>query len=59
MINDHGLRNYANLYSVNSSEVMLIAGIAETILRFMAYGPAAEPYQFTDSPFDMNRIPPQ
>ncbi|MFT5409132.1 MAG: hypothetical protein ACI9NC_001853 [Verrucomicrobiales bacterium] len=59
MINDHGLRNYANLYSVNCSEVMLIAGIAETILRFMAYGPAAEPYQFTDSPFDMNRIPPQ
>jgi hypothetical protein len=58
-INGHGLRNYANLYSVNSSEAMQIAGVAETILRFMAYGPAAEPYQFTDTPFDMNRIPPQ
>ena len=59
MINDHGLRNYPFLYSVNSSEAMQIAGVAEKILRFMAYGPTAEPYQFSDSPFNMNKIPPQ
>ena len=58
MINDHGLRNYPFLYSVNSSEAMQIAGVAEKILRFMAYGPTAEPYQFSDTPFDMNKIPP-
>ena len=58
MINDHGLRSYPFLYSVNSSEAMQIAGVAEKILRFMAYGPTAEPYQFTDSPFNMNNIPP-
>ena len=58
MIKDHGLRNYPFLYSVNSSEAMQIASVAEKILRFMAYGPVAEPYQFTESPFNMNNIPP-
>jgi hypothetical protein len=48
LIKDHGLRNYPYLYSVNSSEAMQIAGVAEKILRFMAHGPAAEPYQFAD-----------
>lgn len=54
MIRDHGLRNYAYLYSVNSSEALQIAGVAEKILRFMAYGPDAEPYQFPD---DVEKIP--
>ena len=59
MINDHGLRNYPFLYSVNSSEAMQIASVAEKIVRFMAYCPTPEPYQFTDSPFNMNKIPGQ
>lgn len=54
MIRDHGLRNYPFLYSVNSSEATQIAGVAEKILRFMAYGPAAEPYQFAD---DIEKVP--
>ena len=54
MIRDHGLRNYPFLYSVNSSEAREIAGVAEKVLRFMAYGPAAQPYQFAD---DINKIP--
>jgi hypothetical protein len=46
---DHrGLRSYPNLYSVNGAEATQIARNAEDILRFMAYGPDAEPYQFAD-----------
>lgn len=56
MSRDHGLRNYPFLYSVNSSEAVQIAGTAEKVLRFMAYGPAAEAYQFAD---DINKIPGQ
>jgi hypothetical protein len=56
MIRDHGLRNYPFLYSVNSSEALQIAGMAEKVLRFMAKGPAAEPYQFAD---DIEKIPGQ
>jgi hypothetical protein len=44
----HGLRDYAFLYSVNGAEATQIANNAENILRFMAYGPDAEPYQFAD-----------
>ncbi len=44
-----GLRSYPNLYSVNGAEATQIANNAENILRFMAYGPDAEPYQFADS----------
>jgi hypothetical protein len=44
----HGLRNYAHLYSVNGPEATQIANTAENILRFMAFGPQAEPYQFAD-----------
>ncbi len=44
----HGLRNYADQYSVNGSEAIQIAGLAEDILKFMAYGPEAEEYQFAD-----------
>ncbi|MDA1143173.1 MAG: DUF1588 domain-containing protein [Planctomycetota bacterium] len=39
---DHGLRNYPFLYSVNSAEALQITKDAETILRFMAYGPSEE-----------------
>jgi hypothetical protein len=56
LVRDHGLRNYPFLYSVNSSEAMQIASVAETVLRFMAYGPAAKPYQFAD---DIKGIPGQ
>src|SRR5690606_36399207 len=44
----HGLRNYPILYSVNGAEAVQIAAIAEDVLRFMAFGPQAEPYQFAD-----------
>ncbi len=54
MVRDHGLRNYPFLYSVNSAEALQIAGIAEKGLRFMANGPAAEPYQFGD---EIKKIP--
>lgn len=46
---DHGLRNYPILYSVNGSEATQIASHAEDILRFMAYGPEGEPYQFVNN----------
>jgi len=49
MVRDHGLRNYPFLYSVNSSEAIQIASVSEPILRFMAYGPDAESYQFADA----------
>ncbi len=53
---DHrGLRNYSILYSVNGSEATQIARIAEDILRFMAYGPKAEPYQFADKVQDIDQ----
>jgi Protein of unknown function (DUF1588)/Protein of unknown function (DUF1592)/Protein of unknown function (DUF1585)/Planctomycete cytochrome C len=47
-----GLENYPDFYTVNSAEATQILGIADDILRFMAYGPLsiAEPYQITDDP---------
>jgi Protein of unknown function (DUF1588)/Protein of unknown function (DUF1592)/Protein of unknown function (DUF1585)/Planctomycete cytochrome C len=47
-----GLENYPNFYTVNSAEATQILGLAEDIIRFMAYGPLsiAEPYQITDDP---------
>ena len=45
----HGLRSYPNLYSVNGAEATQIAATAEDILRFMAFGPDAEPYQFANN----------
>ena len=56
MIRDHGLRNYPFFYSVNSAEATQIAGIAEKVLRFMAYGPVGGPHQFAD---DIKSIPGQ
>ena len=48
----HGFENYANFYSVNSAEATQILGVAEDIIRYMAYGPLsiAKPYQITDDP---------
>ena len=54
MIRDRGLQNYAFLYSVNSSEATQMAGVAEKIMRYMANGPDAEPFQFGD---DIEKIP--
>lgn len=44
----HGLRSYPIMYSVNGAEAAQLARNAETILKFMAYGPDAQPYQFAD-----------
>jgi len=54
MDDHHGLRNYPILYSVNGAEATQIANIAEDILRFMAFGPKAEPYQFADKFSDID-----
>jgi mono/diheme cytochrome c family protein len=48
----HGLKNYPDLYSVNSAEATQIMDVADDIIRYMAYGPLsiAEAYQITDDP---------
>lgn len=48
----HGLENYPHLYTVNSAEATQIMGVADDIIRYMAYGPLsiAKPYQITDDP---------
>ncbi|MEE2638998.1 MAG: DUF1588 domain-containing protein [Planctomycetota bacterium] len=52
---DHaGLRNYPILHSVNGAEATQISSHAEDILRFMAFGPDAEPYQFADKVADID-----
>ncbi len=50
----HGLRDYSNLYSVNGPEATQIARTAEDILRFMAFGPKAEPYQYANDVKDID-----
>ena len=49
---DHGLENYPDFYSVNSAEATQIMGVADDIIRYMAYGPLsiANPEQITDDP---------
>jgi hypothetical protein len=49
---NHGLKNYPDLYSVNSAEATQIMDVADDIIRYMAYGPLsiAQPYQITDDP---------
>ena len=49
---DHGLENYPDFYTVNSAEATQIMGVAEDIIRYMAYGPLsiANPEQITDDP---------
>lgn len=48
----HGLENYPHFYSVNSAEATQIMGVANDIIRYMAYGPLsiANPEQITDDP---------
>ena len=48
----HGLENYPDFYSVNSAEATQIMGVANDIIRYMAYGPLsiAKPHQITDNP---------
>jgi len=50
----HGLQHYPHLYSVNSSETLRIANDAETIIRFMAYGPDDKAFQFADHVSDID-----
>tara|TARA_B100000676_G_scaffold312994_1_gene390517 strand:- start:4442 stop:6874 length:2433 start_codon:yes stop_codon:yes gene_type:complete len=49
---NHGLKNYPHFYTVNSAEATQVMGIANDIIRYMAYGPLsiAHPYQITDDP---------
>jgi len=51
----HGLRSYPVMYSVNGAEATQIARTAESILRFMANGPDAEPYQFADKVSEIDK----
>ena len=58
----HGLENYPDFYSVNSSEATQILGKAEDILRYMAYGPlslAEFPEQITDDPKTYEKVKPK
>ena len=58
----HGLENYPNFYTVNSSEATQILGKAEDILRYMAYGPESLigfPEQITDDPKTYDKIKPK
>ena len=58
----HGLENYPNFYSVNSSEATQILGKAEDILRYMAYGPESLigfPEQITDDPKTYDKVKPK
>lgn len=49
---DHGFENYPDFHTVNAAEATQILGMAEDILRYMAYGPLsiANPEQITDDP---------
>lgn len=58
----HGLKNYPDFYSVNSSEATQILSKAEDILRYMAYGPlslAEFPEQITDDPKTYEKVKPK
>jgi len=56
----HGLENYPDFYTVNSAEATQILGMAEDILRYMAYGPLsiANPEQITDDPRTYDKVKP-
>ncbi|MEM8734181.1 MAG: DUF1588 domain-containing protein [Planctomycetota bacterium] len=49
---NHGLKNYPDLYTVNSAEATQILNVADDVLRYMAHGPLsiANPEQITDDP---------
>ncbi|MBT5378128.1 MAG: DUF1592 domain-containing protein, partial [Opitutae bacterium] len=58
----HGLENYPDFYTVNSSEATQILGKAEDILKFMAYGPLSLvgfPEQITDDPKTWDKVKPK
>ena len=55
-VDQRGIKNYPLYYSVNRSETMQILSQGPDVLRFMAYGPDAEPHQFADS---MKEIDPK
>ena len=55
-VDQRGIKNYPLYYSVNRSETMQILSQGPYVLRFMAYGPDAEPHQFADS---MKEIDPE
>ena len=46
------MENYPDFYTVNSAEATQIMGVADDIIRYMAYGPLsiANPEQITDDP---------
>ncbi|HBJ34159.1 MAG TPA: hypothetical protein DDZ51_05225 [Planctomycetaceae bacterium] len=48
----HGLENYPDFYTVNSAEATQILSFADSIIRYMAFGPLsiAKPEQITDDP---------
>ena len=54
----HGLKNYPDLYTVNSAEATQIMTVTSDIIRYMAYGPLsiAEPYQISDDPKSLGEI---
>ena len=56
----HGLENYPDFYTVNSSEATQILGKAEDILRYMAYGPLSlgNPEQITGDPKTYDKVKP-
>ena len=58
----HGFENYADFYSVNSSEATQILNKAEDILKYMAYGPMSLvefPEQITDDPKTYDQVKPK
>ena len=58
----HGFENYADFYSVNSSEATQILNKAEDILKYMAYGPLSLvefPEQITDDPKTYDQVKPK
>ena len=58
----HGFENYADFYSVNSSEATQILNKAEDILKYMAYGPMSLvefPEQITDNPKTYDAVKPK
>jgi len=58
----HGLENYPEFYTVNSSEATQILGMAEDIIKYMADGPLSligMPEQITDDPKTYDRFKPK
>jgi hypothetical protein len=57
-----GLKNYPDFYTVNSAEATQILGMAEDILKYMAYGPLSlvgMPEQITDDPKTYDKVKPK